>query len=104
MKGINHFADNYYDSDEKPLYSAASTWHGQSYSYIEQMALNEILGRLNHPFKDPETTALMNKRPEYHADPEMTIEKIADLFEHDSFYYYSKFNYDNLSKASASVH
>lgn len=88
-----NFASNYY------LYDDYYVWRSEGYTedlnlhYVQQMAVNEILGRHNFKFSDPEVTALMNKKTDYNADASITIDQVFDMFN-----YYEKFNYDHINK------
>ena len=94
LSSLDYFYSSYYTSDDYTV------WRGYDYTlkgldthYVQQMMINEILGRHNYKFSDPEVTALMNKKYSYNADASVTLEQIFD-----SFNYYEKYNYDNLSK------
>ena len=90
---IDDFAEEYFTEGDDPLIYGFNLVHGLRYEYIKQLIINEIIGRYNYKFADPMTTAFMNKKSSYHADPDIKINDIVN-----SLNPYEKFNYDYLPK------
>ena len=90
---LESFAQNYYLEDDKPLWSVENMVHGLHYKNIQQLDVNEIVGRYNYKFSDPLTIAFMNKNPGYDADASVTLD---DIFA--KFNQYEKYNYDYMNR------
>lgn len=84
----------YYGEGYVPLWHAENMCLGIHLKDYDSLIINEIIGRHNYKFTDPMTTAFMNKKSYYNADPD------AELFNID-FNEYEKDNYENITKIIA---
>ena len=89
---IHLFPKLYYKHDDtNPWLAFGTAVDGLYEAWIERLAKEEMLAKYNYKFDSPLTTAFMNKKPEYNADPTVSLDDVLESMSENE-----RINYDNL--------